>query len=209
MLQPDLGSAIVLWFIWFGMMLMAGAKKKHIVLIIILVIAFGVAGWFFALKDYQKQRLETFINPANDPLGAGYNLTQSMIAVGAGQFIGRGLGFGSQSQLHFLPESQTDFIFAVIGEEMGLAGVMVMLLLFALIFWRIFLIIKNSKDDFTAFFASGVFILLMMQLFTNIGANIGLLPITGVTLPLISHGGSSMIFVLLLLGIIESIHEHY
>ncbi len=207
MLQPDLGSAILLWFIWFGMMLMVGARKKHIFLVIILVTLVCIAGWFFVLRDYQKDRLYTFVNPSSDPLGSGYNLTQSMIAVGAGKITGRGLGFGSQSQLHFLPESQTDFIFAVIGEEMGLIGVVVMLLLFTIIFWRIILIIRRSNNDFMAFYASGVFILFMTQLFTNIGANIGLLPITGVTLPLVSYGGSSLLFNLLMLGILESMYS--
>ncbi len=206
MLQPDLGSAVILWFIWFGLMLMAGVKKRYILAVILLVGFLSVLGWFFILKDYQKDRLEIFINPKKDPLGAGYNITQSTIAIGAGRITGRGLGFGSQSQLHFLPESQTDFIFAVIGEEMGLAGIIAMLSLFAIIFWRIALIIKRADNDFTAFYASGIFILFLTQMFTNIGANIGLLPITGVTLPLISYGGSSMLFNLLMLGILESMY---
>ena len=206
LLQPDLGSAILLGFIWFGMMLMAGVRKKHILFVILLVVTVSIIGWFFLLKDYQKERLQTFVNPNRDPLGTGYNLTQSTIAVGGGRLIGRGLGFGSQSQLHFLPEAQTDFIYAVIGEEMGLAGVTVMLILFTIIFWRIILIIKHTNSDFVAFFASGVFILFLTQLFTNIGANIGLLPITGVTLPFVSYGGSSLIVNLLLLGILESVY---
>ena len=149
--------------------------------------------------DHERYRL-----PGRDPLHSGYNITQSLIAVGAGKLSGRGLGFGSQSQLRFLPEAQTDFIFSVIGEELGLAGVSAMLILFALVFWRLFLIIKKSNDDFVAATALGVLILFFMQLVTNVGANLGILPITGVTLPFISYGGSSLIINLLLVGILES-----
>ncbi|MFH1292419.1 MAG: rod shape-determining protein RodA [bacterium] len=203
-IQPDLGSAILLCMIWFGLMLVVGARRLHILTTILLVIFVSVFGWFFFLKDYQKERLAVFVDPGRDPLGSGYNLTQSMIAVGAGKLGGRGLGFGSQSQLHFLPEAQTDFIFAVIGEELGFAGVSSMLILFAVIFWRLIVIIKNSKDDFVAITAAGILILFVVQFFTNIGANIGLLPITGVTLPFVSYGGSSLIVSLLLIGILQS-----
>lgn len=204
MIQPDLGSAILLGAIWLGMVWAVGARRLYLALLGAAVIVLGVISWFFFLQDYQKDRLANFINPARDPLRSGYNITQSLIAVGAGQWYGRGLGFGSQSQLRFLPEAQTDFIFSVIGEELGLAGVAAMLILFALLFWRLFLIIKKSNDDFVAATAIGVLILFFMQLVTNVGANLGLLPITGVTLPFISYGGSSLIINLLLVGILES-----
>ena len=204
MIQPDLGSAILLGAIWFGMVWAVGARRLYLALLVAAVAALAVLSWFFFLKDYQKDRLANFINPGRDPLRSGYNINQSLIAVGAGQWYGRGLGFGSQSQLRFLPEAQTDFIFSVIGEELGLAGVSAMLILFALLFWRLFLIIKKSNDDFVAATAIGVLILFFMQMVTNVGANLGLLPITGVTLPFISYGGSSLIINLLLVGILES-----
>ena len=204
MLQPDLGSALLLGAIWFGMVWAVGARRLFLVLLTTGIILLAVAGWFFFLKDYQKDRLANFIDPGRDPLISGYNITQSLIAVGAGQWYGRGLGFGSQSQLRFLPEAQTDFIFSVIGEELGLAGVVTMLVLFALVFWRLLLIIKKSNDDFVAATATGILILFFAQLITNLGANLGLLPITGVTLPFVSYGGSSLVINLLLVGILES-----
>ncbi|MEK7681115.1 MAG: rod shape-determining protein RodA [Patescibacteria group bacterium] len=204
MLQPDLGSAFLLASIWFGLVWAAGARKSYILIFVAAIAALAVLGWVFLLKDYQKERLATFINPGRDPLGAGYNITQSIIAVGAGKFFGRGLGFGSQSQLRFLPEAKTDFIFSVIGEELGFAGVVVMLALFAIVFWRLIVFIKNSDDDFASAAATGILVLFFIQFLTNIGANIGLLPITGVTLPFVSYGGSSLIFSLLLIGLAES-----
>ncbi len=204
MLQPDLGSAVLLGAIWFGMVWAAGARRLYLILLTGSVIFVAVMGWFFFLKPYQKDRLANFINPGRDPLNSGYNVTQSIIAVGAGKLFGRGLGFGSQSQLRFLPEAQTDFIFSVIGEELGLAGVVAMLVLFALIFWRLLLIIAKSNDDFVAATATGILILFSAQLFINVGANLGLLPITGITLPFVSYGGSSLVINLLLVGILES-----
>lgn len=204
MLQPDLGSALLLGAIWFGMIWAVGARRLYLAGFAALVALLAVASWFLFLQDYQKDRVANFINPERDPLGSGYNIAQSTIAIGAGQIFGRGLGFGSQSQLRFLPEAQTDFVFSVIGEELGLAGVVVMLALFALIFWRLVSIIRKSDDDFVATTATGILILFFVQLVTNVGANLGLLPITGVTLPFVSYGGSSLIINLLLIGILES-----
>ncbi len=204
MLQPDLGSAVLLGVIWFGMVWAVGARRLYLVLLTAGIILLAVSGWFFFLKDYQKNRLANFVNPGRDPLGSGYNVNQSIIAVGAGKIFGRGLGFGSQSQLRFLPEAQTDFIFSVIGEELGLAGVVAILVLFGLVFWRLLLIIQKSDDDFVAATSTGILILFFAQLFTNVGANLGLLPVTGVTLPFVSYGGSSLVINLLLVGILES-----
>lgn len=204
MLQPDLGSAVLLGVIWFGMVWAVGARRLYLVLFTAGILLLAVAGWFFFLQDYQKDRVANFINPGRDPLVSGYNIAQSTIAIGAGKLFGRGLGFGSQSQLRFLPEAQTDFVFSVIGEELGLAGVVAMLVLFTLLFWRLLLIIKNSNDDFVAATATGILILFFTQLFTNVGANLGLLPITGVPLPFVSYGGSSLVINLLLVGILES-----
>jgi rod shape determining protein RodA len=204
MLQPDLGSAALLGVIWFGMMWVVGARRLYLVSLVFCVAFLAIVGWFFFLKDYQKDRLANFINPGREPLKSGYNVTQSIIAIGAGKLFGRGLGFGSQSQLRFLPEAQTDFIFSVVGEELGLAGVLAILILFAFVFWRIILMVGKSNDDFVAATGTGVLILFFGQLFTNVGANLGLLPVTGVTLPFISYGGSSLVVNLLLIGILES-----
>lgn len=204
MLQPDLGSAMVIGLIWFALMLLVKARRVYIVGLIVVVAAVSVLGWFFFLKDYQKSRVMTFVDPASDPLGAGYNVTQAVIAIGAGQWFGRGLGFGSQSQLRFLPEAQTDFVFSVIGEELGFAGALVTLFLFGILFWRLLRIIRQTDDDFVSAAVSGMLVLFVGQLFVNVGANLGLLPITGITLPFVSYGGSSLMINLLLIGVAES-----
>ena len=204
MLQPDLGSAMIIGLVWFGIMFMVGARKLYLGGLTLGVALFSVTSWFLFLKDYQKGRILTFLNPEHDPLGRGYNIIQAIIAVGAGQWFGRGLGFGSQSQLRFLPEAQTDFIFTVIAEELGLAGVVALLVLFSLVLYRLLLIARRTNDDFVAVTVCGIALLLFAQMFINIGANIGLLPITGVTLPFVSYGGSSLIVSLFLIGIAES-----
>ncbi|TAN33243.1 rod shape-determining protein RodA [Patescibacteria group bacterium] len=207
LLQPDLGSAFLLGLVWLGLVWLAGARRIFILLLLLTVILLGVGSWYLALKDYQKERLITFVDPGRDQLNAGYNITQSVIAVGAGKWYGRGLGFGSQSQLRFLPEAQTDFIFSVIGEELGFAGAAVMLALFAVVFWRLLVFIRSAKDDFAASASAGALVLFLTQFFTNVGANIGLVPITGVTLPFISYGGSSLAMNLALVGILQSLAQ--
>lgn len=205
MLQPDLGSAIILGGIWFGLILLSGTKKRYIFGLVGTALFIAVCSWFFLLKDYQKDRLLTFLDPQHDPLGAGYNVTQSIIAVGSGQMLGRGLGFGSQSQLHFLPEAQTDFIFSVIGEELGFVGVAAVLFVYTTLLWRLVHIARACSNDFSAYTVLGVALLFLLQMIVNIGAAIGLLPVTGVTLPFVSYGGSSMLINLLLIGIVESV----
>lgn len=207
MLQPDLGSAVIIGIIWFGAMLLVGARRSFIIGLIGVGVIFSIMSWFFSLQPYQKDRITTFINPAHDPLGRGYNSIQAIIAVGAGGWSGRGLGFGSQSQLRFLPEAQTDFIFTVIAEELGFAGVVSFLVLFGVLLWRLVTIAKQSDDDFVSVAVSGIAILFFVQFFINVGANIGILPITGVPLPLVSYGGSSLIVNLFLVGIAESMVE--
>jgi len=204
MLQPDLGSAILLLTIWFALMLLTGARKLYIFSFVGAAILGAILAWFFLLQPYQKDRVLTFIDSSRDPLGAGYNTNQSIIAVGSGKFFGKGLGFGSQSQLRFLPEAQTDFVFSVIGEELGFAGVLVMLILFSILFWRLLVLSNHTDDDFASVVVSGIAVLFGAQLFINVGANLGLLPVTGVTLPLVSYGGSSLIINLILVGIAES-----
>ena len=204
MMQPDLGSAVLLGTIWFSMMFLTSARKWYIFSFVGLGVLFSVMAWFFLLHPYQKDRVLTFLDPNHDPLGAGYNTTQSIIAVGSGKFFGKGLGFGSQSQLRFLPEAQTDFVFSVIGEEMGFAGVTVMLFLFVVMLWRLLVLADKSDDDFASVVVSGIAVLISSQLFINVGANLGLLPVTGVTLPFVSYGGSSLIINLVLIGVAES-----
>ncbi len=207
MLQPDLGSAVILGLVWFGIMCLVGARRLYLVGLMVAVTAAAVFGWFFLLQDYQKDRVLTFIYPESDPLGAGYNTNQAAIAIGSGKFFGRGLGFGSQSQLRFLPEAQTDFVFSVIGEELGFAGAAAVLGLFGFLFWRLIRIIKHSDNDFAAVVVSGVTIVFFSQLVINVGANLGVLPVTGVTLPFVSYGGSSLIVNLLMVGMVQSVIE--
>ena len=206
LLQPDLGSAALLGFFWLGMMVFLKTRWRYIVAVLVLVSMVGVMGWFLILKPYQKARLMTFVDPAADPLGAGYNITQSIIAIGSGRFFGRGLGYGSQSQLRFLPESHTDFIFAVIAESFGLFGSLILIGLFISLFWRLVRGVPRAQDDFGALVMAGAAVMLSAQWFVNIGATLGLLPVTGVPMPLVSYGGSSLLSVLLLLGIVQSMY---
>jgi len=207
MFQPDLGSALVLLSIWLLLLLIVGTKKRYIFFLFISFLTIACFFWFLLLKDYQKDRLLIFLYPESDPLGSGYNVTQSIIAIGAGNFFGRGLGFGSQSQLHFLPEAQTDFIFSVIAEELGFVGVTIVISLYFLIFWRLLKIAQKAKNDFSAYLVIGIFSLFFIQLTFNLGGATGLLPVTGVTLPFLSYGGSSLIINYFLLGIAESVYR--
>lgn len=205
MLQPDLGSALILGGIWFLFLFFVGVQKRYIALIIGMGALVATVGWMFLFADYQKERLLTFIDPSRDALGSGYNVTQSIIAIGSGKLFGRGLGFGSQSQLHFLPEAQTDFIFAVIAEELGFVAVLVVFGLYFILLWRLMFLARQAQDDFRAFIVLGIALLFFIQVLINVGATVGLLPVTGVTLPFLSYGGSSLIINFLLIGIAESV----
>lgn len=205
MLQPDFGSAMLLFFLWLVMLLLTDIKRVYVLVILLLIFLLLVGAWFFVFKDYQKARISSFLDPSADPLGRGYNILQSKIAVGAGGFMGRGLGFGSQSQLKFIPESQTDFIFAVIAEELGWVGAFSLLGIFGIFFWRIAKISKKVREDFALFLILGIAFLFFIQIFINIGMNVGLLPVAGIGLPFLSYGGSSLIVCLAMAGIVESI----
>lgn len=205
LLQPDLGSAVLLVGMWGIVMLFAGIKLRHLAALAAFSSLAAILAWHFLLASYQKERILTFLDPASDPLGQGYNVAQAIIAVGAGGWFGRGLGFGSQSQLKFLPEAQTDFIFAVVAEELGFVGVLLVLCAFALVFFRLWVLAKRTRDDFTSFLMVGIAAALFVQFFINIGMNLGLLPVTGVALPLVSYGGSSLLFSLVMLGVAESV----
>lgn len=203
-LQPDLGSAIVIAFSWLGIVIAAGIAWKFLIISFSTIALFLPIVWNF-LKDYQQQRIYSFLNPLKDPLGVSYNAIQAIIAIGSGQFVGRGLGRGTQSQLRFLPERYTDFIFASLAEELGFLGSLILVLGFAFLLWRILVTSRQTKDTFGALFCLGVFSNIFIQVFINMGMNLGLLPITGITLPLISSGGSSLIATLISLGIVENI----
>ena len=204
-IQPDLGSSLVVAISWLGILFAAGVSLK---------IIFGGIGagflalpllWKFFLKEYQRQRILGFLSPWADPLGKGYNLIQSTIAVGAGQFFGRGLGRGTQSHLRFLPERHTDFIFASFAEDFGFFGVSILFFVFFTLLWRILRIGKKANSPFPFLFSCGVFSLIFFQVFLNIGMNMGILPIAGVPLPLVSYGGSSFLSMMITLGIMENI----
>lgn len=204
-MQPDLGMAAIFLIIWLAMLLGGGIKAKHFVFLMAAVAIVGTISWNFVLKQYQRDRIIVFLDPARDPRGIGYNIIQSKIAIGSGGLFGKGLGYGTQSQLNFLPEKYSDFIFAVIAEEAGFLGVGFLFLIFGLVFKRIFSSIKKINDDFGKLLVYGGGIMIFSNFFVNIAANLSLLPVTGVPLPLISYGGSSMITTLLVFGLIQSV----
>ncbi len=192
-IQPDFGSAIILGLIWLGMVLVAGIKFRHLALVFLLgMVAFAML-WQFVFFDYQKQRILTFLDPLSDIQGAGYNAYQSTVAVGSGELFGKGIGYGTQSKLAFLPEYQTDFIFAAFAEEWGFLGVVGLFGLFAFLIIRIMWYAVHAASNFETLFASGVAILLVSHFFIHIGMNIGLLPVTGTTIPFLSYGGSHLL----------------
>jgi rod shape determining protein RodA len=207
-LQPDLGSALLLFFIWLGMILFTKIKKKHLLFIAVGLILVALISWNFVLYDYQRERVETFLNPSLDPLGQGYNVSQSIVAIGSGGVFGRGLGLGTQSQLNFLPEAEEDFIFAVIAEELGFVGILLLLTLFTLLFWRLLKALRKSRDNFSFYVILGVILMIYVQMIVNISTNIGLMPVAGIPLPLISAGGSSLLTTLMALGLVESVIIH-
>jgi len=203
MFEPDIGNILALIAIWLGISLAAGLKLKHAVALV--VASFLMAMVIFKiLAPYQQARIYSFINPQADPLKTGYSLIQSKIAIGSGQFFGRGLGQGSQSQLNFLPEAESDFIFASIAEQLGLLGALILLVLYTLLIIKILNCTKDT-DRFGQLIIAGGISYLILQFFVNIGMNMAILPVTGITLPLVSYGGSSLISTLFLLGIIFSI----
>lgn len=204
-LQPDLGSAMILIFLWLGVMVIAGIKLKQLLLLFLIGIILFAVAWFGILKPYQKDRITGFLNPYLDPQGSGYHRIQSMIAIGSGQFWGRGLGHGPQSQLNFLPEQHTDFIFASIGEEWGFAGLIIVFVLYFLLFFRIIQIAIKAENNFARLFCLGVAIVFVFQVFVNIGMNMGILPITGIPLSFISYGGSNLLINFIMLGTVQSI----
>ena len=208
LLQPDLGTALIIASIWLGMILVSGVSKKHLFSVLILGVTVFLVSWLYILEPYQKARIFTFINPAADPRGAGYNALQSMIAVGSGGVFGRGVGYGAQSRLEFLPEHETDFIFAAFAEEWGLVGVLVLFAFYALLLWRILNAAFKGESNFEKLFGIGLFFMILSHFIIHIGMNLGVLPITGISLPFLSYGGSHTITLLLGLGILMGMQKY-
>jgi len=207
LLQPDLGSSLSLIAVWFGLILFSGIKIRHFLILILLFLIIFSASWSFWLKDYQRQRIVSFLDPNIDPQGISWNVNQSKIAIGSGGFLGRGIGQGSQTQYGFLPEPQTDFIFSALGEETGFLGILILIFGFLFLFWRIIKKALLSSNNFSRLFAAGFAFLLISQTFINIGMALGILPIIGLPLPLVSYGGSQLLAFYLGLGILMSLQK--
>ncbi|MBU2576072.1 rod shape-determining protein RodA [Patescibacteria group bacterium] len=201
-IQPDLGSAFIILISGLVMILYTGLDKKKLIALFLAGILVLISAWFIVMQDYQKERVLTFLNPQSDLLGSGYNVTQSIVAIGSGGIFGRGLGLGTQSQLNFLPEQETDFIFASIAEELGFMGAAILILVFIFFLWRLYLILQKGGSAFTNFLVLGIIIMFLSQIVINIGMNMGVFPVTGITLPFISYGGSSLVASFFGLGII-------
>jgi rod shape determining protein RodA len=206
LLQPDLGTALVFASILVGTLFMSGASLRWLAVLAGAGIAAFPFVWSYVLADYQKARLTSFLDPLADIQGNGYQLYQAQIAIGSGGWFGKGLTNGAQNAMGLLPVQDTDFVFAILSEEVGFVGACVVLLLFVALLWRILAAAWRSKDPFGTVFACGVGAMLLFQLFVNVGMVIGIMPITGIPLPFISHGGASLISVALALGILQSIN---
>ncbi len=208
-IQPDFGGAIVVFALWLGMTLVSGLSKKHLALIFLTgAVAFG-ALWGFVFQDYQKDRIRTFVSPLTDIHGAGYNAYQSMVTVGAGQVLGRGIGFGTQSRLKFLPEYETDFIFAAFAEEWGFVGVLILTLCFVVLFGCILREARRGATNFETLFAVGVALMLAVPSIIHVGMNVGVLPVTGTVLPFVSYGGSHLVIEFLALGMLSGMRRYH
>jgi rod shape determining protein RodA len=206
-LQPDFGSALTIFMIWFGMVLVSGISKKHLITVFILGAIVFAGLWNFGFKQYQKARIMNFLHPLADIRGSGYNAYQSVIAVGSGQAFGKGVGYGTQSRLSYLPEYETDFVFAAFAEEWGFVGVIMLFVLFGIVFVRIFGTALKGETNFETLFALGVAIYFMTHLGINIGMNIGLMPVTGIPVPFMSYGGSHLLAECIAIGIIMSMRN--
>jgi rod shape determining protein RodA len=208
LIQPDLGTAVILSAVWLGIVLVSGISKKHLAVVFVLGIV-GAAGlWFFGLEDYQRTRIVAFLNPAADIRGAGYNAYQAVVAAGSGELFGKGIGYGTQSKLRFLPEYETDFIFAAFAEEWGFVGVVLVLLLYGLIIHQLLSLARRAATNFDAFFTIGVALLFLAHVFIHAGINLGLLPVTGTTIPFMSYGGSHLLIEFVALGVVVSLSRH-
>jgi rod shape determining protein RodA len=208
LVEPDLGMAIIFAAVWLGLVLVSGIPKRHLLIVFALAILAALGLWFGGLHAYQRVRIMTFINPAADIHGAGYNAYQAVVAAGSGQVWGKGIGYGTQSKLRFLPEYDTDFIFAAFAEEWGFVGVVLVLALYALLLFQLLMLARRMTTNFDALFTIGVAILFLASITVHVGINLGLLPVTGTTIPFMSSGGSHLVIEFMALGIITSLAQH-
>lgn len=205
LLQPNLGTATLLLGLWAAIALIAGVRLRYLAALVLAGLISVPFAYQFALRDYMRDRITAYVDPAADPLGIGYNVLQAEISVGSGGLLGKGFTNGTQSQLHFLRIQRTDYIFSVLGEELGFVGAAVLLSVYLLLLFRGLRAAALSRDDFGRFLAVGIVSILALQIFINVGSNTRLIPVTGLPLPLISFGGSSLMTVLMMLGVLESI----
>jgi len=205
MAEPDMGTAIIFGAIWAGMVLVAGARPQHLAMLFGFLLSSIPFVTLAVLGDYQRDRLVLFFNPNSDPLGGGFNILQAEISVGSGGLFGKGLTEGTQTQLDFLQTPTTDYIFSVLGEELGLLGAIVLLSLFTALLFRALRVASLARDQFGRLLATGVAIMILFQVFINIAVNIRLLPVTGLPLPFVSQGGSSLIMLFAAVGLLQSI----
>lgn len=208
LMQPDFGTALILFAIWLGMIMVSGVSKKHLLLVFLLA-AISFAGlWGFVFTENQQARIISFVRPLEDIQGAGYNAYQSTIAVGSGGLFGKGIGYGTQSRLEFLPEYQTDFIFAAFAEEWGFVGIAILFILFGIVFWRVIVNALYGDTNFETLFGLGLAIMLMSHFVIHVGMNMGLLPVTGLTIPFLSYGGSHLLVEFIGLGILMGMRRY-
>lgn len=205
LLQPDFGSAVLLLAVWLGMVLVIGVRRQYLIGLVLIGLISFLFAWFVLFEPYQKDRLITFIMPSRADSGASYNVRQATIAIGSGGMFGKGLGEGSQSQLSFLPEAETDFIFAVVAEELGFIGILVLFSFFGLVYLRLFVVLTRAHDWFASFVVLGAIILLSVEIFINAAMAMGMLPVVGIPFPFVSAGGSSLLVHLMLFGILQNI----
>lgn len=208
LVEPDFGSSMIIFSIWLGMVLVSGISKKHLLTVFAVGLVAFSALWFYAFKPYQKARVMNFIHPLTNISGSGYNAYQSTIAVGSGGVLGKGVGYGTQSRLHFLPEHQTDFIFAAFAEEWGFVGVLILFFLFGVVIWRILLNAMHGVSNFEILYGTGLAIYIMAHLLINVGMNMGILPVTGLVAPFMSYGGSHLLTEFAGLGILMGMRRY-
>jgi len=206
-IEPDFGSAVCFVAIWLGIILFSGIPLRKFLIILLVLVVLAVLGWQFFLRDYQKQRILSFLNPQTDPKGISWSVNQSQIAIGSAGFLGKGLGKGPQTQYGFLSEPKTDFIFSAWAEETGFFGALFLFLALFFLFWRLVQVAFVSQSNFTRLFASGLAFLFLTQSAINIGMCLGLLPVVGIPLPMVSYGGNALLAFYIGIGILASLEQ--
>ncbi len=207
-LQPDFGSALIVFCIWIGMVFISGISKRHLIAVILIGATLFAGAWMYVLKPYQKARIVNFIHPLANIRGSGYNAYQSTIAVGSGKLLGKGIGYGTQSRLNFLPEYQTDFIFAAFAEEWGFVGACLLIIVFGIFIWRILVNALEGATNFEMLYGIGLAIFFSSHFIINIGMNMGLLPVTGITVPFMSYGGTHLLNEFAALGVLMGMRRY-